>query len=149
MDVISAVLDGCLMDDWQREVYENPDMTLDEINDCFGRLANEYGEGGYPGAEYLWCEIPHNFENPMYYISYAISAMGALQIWDQSRDNYAAGMESWENLIKAGPYADTYSDTMKNVGLKTFYETDAMNEVLRDTLIYIIQTYSQDYYNGI
>lgn len=139
----STVIDGCILDDWQREVYKNPDMTLDEINDCFRRVEEEYGSAYYPGLEYLWCDIPHNFEAPMYYISYAISAMGALQIWKLCHENYSDGISVWEKLIKEGAYNDNYSGVMENVGLKTFYETEAMDEILSDSLYYVVQTWYQ------
>lgn len=142
-NVAAVVVDGCVYDDWQREVYANPDMTLEEINSCYQRILQEYGIPAYPGSEYLWCDLPHNFENPMYYISYAVSAMGALQIWDLCRNDYEAGVSAWEKLVQAGENADNYSEAMKEAGLSTFYDTEKMNRILSDTLYYIIQTYYQ------
>ena len=111
--IASAVLDGCIFDDWQREIYANPDMTLDEINECFRQTELNYGASYYTGLEYVWCDIPHNFESPMYYISYAISAFGALQIWSLSREHYEEGSDSLGVPDQTGPYEEDYDSVMK------------------------------------
>ncbi len=139
--VSGAVIDGCIFDDWQREVYENPDMTLEEVNACFKEIELEYGTAEYPGLEYLWCDVPHNFENPMYYISYAISAFGALQIWSMSQKDYSGAVSAWESLITQGACQNDYEDVMKNAGLKTFDDSDATYQILEDTTYFLIQVY--------
>ncbi len=139
--VASAVVDGCVFDDWQREVYANPDMTLDEINDAFRRIEATYGASYYPGLEYLWCDVSHNFDSPMYYVSYAISALGALQIWAISKDDYQAAVAAWESLIEQGPYDDDYTVVMQNADLKTFYDEGAADSILYDTTDYLEAAY--------
>ena len=144
MRVLSAVLDGCVLDDWQREVYANPGMTLDEINDLFKRIEIEYGSDDYTGLEYLWCDISHNFESPMYYVSYAVSALGALQIWALSQKNFDSAVSAWESLIEQGPYTEDYFSVMKNAGLKTFDEPNAAKDILGDAISYLYRAYQDD-----
>ncbi len=141
MRLLSAVLDGCVLDDWQREVYANPGMTLDEINDRFKRIEIEYGSDDYTGLEYLWCDISHNFESPMYYVSYAVSALGALQIWAVSQKNFDQAVSAWESLIEQGPYAEDYFSVMKTAGLKTFDEPHATEDILDDAVSYLYLAY--------
>ena len=142
MRVLSAVHDGCVLDDWQREVYAHPDMTLDEINNCFRRIEEEYGVSYTDGLEYFWCDIPHNFENPMYYISYAVSALGALQIWAISQKNYDRAVSAWESLIQQGPYDNDYFSVMKTAGLKSFNERAAVKDILEDAVSYLYRAYT-------
>lgn len=143
MRVASAIVDGCVYDDWQREVYANPDMTLEEVNACYKKVLTEYGiDYDFPGLEFGWCEIPHNFDAPMYYLSYAISAVAALQIWDISRSDFDKGVSTWEKLIEIGSNTESYSDTMKQAGLKTVFDTDAMEEILDDTTYYAASFYT-------
>jgi len=141
MRVLSAVLDGCVLDDWQREVYANPGMTLDEMNDLFKSIEMEYGSADYTGLEYLWCDISHNFESPMYYVSYAVSALGALQIWALSRKNYDRAVSAWESLIEQGPYTEDYASVMKTAGLKAFDEPHAAEDILDDAISYLYRAY--------
>lgn len=145
MRVASAVIDGCIFDDWQREVYANPDMTLDEINDCFRRVEEEYGASYYTGLEYLWCDVSHNFESPMYYVSYAISAFGALQIWTISRDSYDQAVQAWESLILEGPYDEDYETVMKKAGLRSFAENRVVDDILSETTQYLGTAYRNLY----
>jgi oligoendopeptidase F len=55
-------------------------MTLSEMNASYHELAVEYGldeEYGYTGTE--WVLISHTFQTPLYYISYAVSMVPALE----------------------------------------------------------------------
>ncbi|MBR3244797.1 MAG: hypothetical protein IKF90_19265 [Parasporobacterium sp.] len=142
LKIAGNIINGCVLDDWQREVYANPDMTLDEINDCYKRFLQEYGTEPYPGMEYLWCEYSHNFEVPMYCFGYASSSMGALQIWQKSLENFEDGVSSWEKLVELGPYCK-YADAMEKAGLKPFYDVESSDKVLSDTLFYVVQAYYQ------
>ena len=82
--MLSAILQGCAEDEFQQAVFANPDLTLDEVNESHAEIMFNY-----TGAEmaYEWVEIHHHFETPFYYISYATSAISALEIWAQSVDN--------------------------------------------------------------
>ncbi len=133
----SAILDGCILDDWQREVYKNPDMTLSEMNACFERIEKEYGSDDYPGLEYLWTDIRHNFDSPMYYISYAISAIGALEIWHVSQSDYDRAVRIWENLVNSDIYHDDYTTIVENAGLKSFADKEATYDTLDDMTTFL------------
>ena len=67
------------------------DMTLEEINQLYGRLAEEYGLAdlfSYVGEE--WVAIPHTFQSPLYYFSYAASMIVAVELWILGQDNVNA-----------------------------------------------------------
>lgn len=59
-------------------------MTLEEVNELHSEIFYQF-----TGSElyYEWVEIHHHFETPFYYISYATSAISALEIWAQSLDD--------------------------------------------------------------
>ena len=140
-----AIIDGCVMDDWEREVYANPDMTLDEINECFRQIELEYGAEDYPGLEYLWCDIHHLFESPLYYISYAVSAFGALQIWAVSQEDYNQAVTLWENIVRQGAFDVDYVDALNDAGLDIFYEENVAYDLLDDVTYYLVQKYYTAY----
>ena len=137
----SAILDGCVLDEWQREVYKNPDMTLEEMNACFKRIEREFGETEYPGLEYLWVDIRHNFDSPMYYISYAISAIGALEIWHMSQSDYSGAVRVWENLVLSDIYNNDYTTIVEDAGLKSFADSNATYDTLEDMTDFLMNTY--------
>lgn len=66
-------------------------MSLDEINNTFKDVMYDYGWKdweGYSAIQYDWMYVPHNFDSPMYHVSYGTSAFAALQIWAKSINNY-------------------------------------------------------------
>lgn len=136
-DVADVVVEGCELDDWQRAVYKNPDMTLDEINSLYRDICLEYGETPYPSMEYSWCIYSHNFTSPMYYISYAISAFAALQIWEESLDDYPHAVKLWEDLIAAGAYKYDYKSVMEQVGLEDFDEKGVISDIFEEVIGYL------------
>ena len=101
IDGLYAVVSGCMEDEFQQRVYENPDMTLEEMNAVYLQLAVEYGFVelyGYTGTE--WTAIPHTFQSPMYYISYAVSMIEALEIWELSEKDYDAARDVYLSILR-------------------------------------------------
>lgn len=133
-DLMENLIQGCIMDEFQREVYDDPDMTLDEINKTYAEVYGEY----YPENEDPdgcgWIYVSHNFESPMYYISYSVSALAALQIWDRSLKDPDLAVETWESFIDEGTYNKTYLDVVGKCGLIKFTEEDAVQDICQPAL---------------
>lgn len=103
--VLTSIVDGCLYDEFQCEVYKNPDMTAEEITERYIELSEQYGIRGLSvsnGSAYQWMENVHMFEQPMYYISYAVSAIAAFEIWEESIDDWKAGTETYLTFVEQG-----------------------------------------------
>lgn len=135
-DMFSNIISGCMEDEFQREIYANPDMTLDEINRIYAGLQAEY----IPGTEdsgYSWVYIPHTFESPLYYVSYAASGIASLQIWDISQTDFDAAVKIWENFTKEGPFDRQYLEEMDKAGLKKFTEEGAVEKTCETALKYL------------
>ena len=100
IDGLYSIISGCMEDEFQQRVYENPDMTLEEMNSMYYELAEEYGFAslyGYTGSE--WAAIPHSFQSPMYYISYAVSMIAALEIWELSEKDFDAARDVYLTIL--------------------------------------------------
>lgn len=94
---------GCLMDEFQAKAFAGEFTTVEELNEMFLALAKEYGlpEGSYVApVPYLWSIIPHNFETPFYYISYATSLIPALQIAALAQTDRPAAIKTYADLIR-------------------------------------------------
>ena len=88
-NLLSAIVEGCIHDELQQYVYAEEDLTVEKINRKYRQLAGEYGivDADDPRTEmYSWCQIPHTFTSPCYYISYAVSAAGAFSFWLETLD---------------------------------------------------------------
>jgi hypothetical protein len=131
---LSGVIDGCVFDEFQRRVYENPDMTLDEINKLYCDICAEYGEYEPYDVDYSWMYVSHNFENPLYYISYAVSSLAALQIWDKAQTDQNAAVATWKDVVSHGAYNEGYLAVLSDCGLRLFTEPGAVDDICSPVL---------------
>lgn len=119
------VISGCLYDEFLQYCYSHPDMTVEEINELNFELLQEYFGMEFEWNEELawsWQDVPHNFETPFYYISYATSSLASLQLWDLSQTDRAAALESYERVVEAGGMNVSYGEVLAQAGLALFTE---------------------------
>lgn len=116
-DALYSVISGCMEDEFQQIVYQNPDMTLDEMNAVYTQLLGAYRISYlyvYCGLE--WVEIPHSFQSPMYYISYATSIIPALEIWQTLQEDRDAANAAYDQLLNR-PFYAKFRATVQEAGL--------------------------------
>lgn len=136
-DQLGSVVDGCLFDEFQRRIYDDPDMSLEDINRLYAKLCEEYGEYWGVKEDHYWVYVNHNFESPLYYISYAASSLAALQIWDESQGDYDAAVASWREIVEAGAFEKGYREVLAEAGLQSFAEPGAVEAICRPVLEYL------------
>ena len=129
LDCMYAMITGCLEDEFQQEVYAHPSWTLPEINACYRQLADEYGLTelyGYTGAE--WTQILHTFQTPMYYISYAVSMVPALEIYAMSKEDHSAAEAVYFHIMNRAPYASFRTVVSEN-GLSDVFDENTIKRI--------------------
>lgn len=133
-DSASFIPYGCMVDEFQHIVYENPEMTPNERNAAWSRLEKEYkpyldycgnkrfGEGGF------WQKQLHIYNDPFYYIDYCLAQTCALQYKVWMDENYE---EAWKSYLKLCNLSasDFYTNMLKEVGLKVPFEDGCMKEM--------------------
>ena len=126
-NMVSSVLEGCMYDEFQTAVYADPDMTLEEVNRLFKDISEEYGYFYEEDEEEscFWVEIPHNFQSPMYYISYATSALSALDLWLISLEDRDKAVDIYLDLAAMG-MSRPYRETVEAVGLRDIFREKTM-----------------------
>lgn len=126
-NMVSSVLEGCMYDEFQEAVYDDPDLTLEEVNRLFRGISEEYGYvyGEDEEESYFWVEIPHNFQSPMYYISYATSALSALDLWLRSLEDWDSAVDTYLELAAMG-MRRPYRETVEAVGLRDIFRERTM-----------------------
>lgn len=126
---------GCMVDEFQHIVYENPDMTPQERKDVWARLEKEYrphidfdndpffGNGGY------WQRQPHIFASPFYYIDYVLASVCAMQFKVAMDKDYK---EAWERYLKLCKISARlfYSDMLKEVQLDVPFEDGCIKKLV-------------------
>ena len=116
-----TVFSGCLFDEFQRVVYADPTLTPEQISQTFVTIARSYGLRSF-GKEFshYWMQVNHNFESPFYYISYAVSMLASLQIYEMAENDWAAAAGFYNDLVSLGAYDYTYCELLEKVGLECF-----------------------------
>lgn len=116
-----TVFSGCLFDEFQRVVYADPSLTPEQISQTFVTIARSYGLRSF-GKEFshYWMQVNHNFESPFYYISYAVSMLASLQIYEMAENDWAAAAGFYNDLVSLGAYDYTYCELLEKVGLECF-----------------------------
>ena len=129
IDAMYAILSGCMEDEFQQDVYENPNMTLAQMNDLYASLSQEYGLQqvyGYQGTE--WVLISHTFQTPMYYISYAVSMVPALELFDLAQDDLESAKNAYFNIITRKSY-ETLNDVLLRNGLASVFAKTTIAQI--------------------
>lgn len=109
IQMLSALVDGCLYDEFQRYVYSHDIQTVEELNEAYCEISRSYGIGdGYYTIDlaYVWDTVHHNYEVPMYYISYATSVVPALEILKISQTDRAKAIEVYNRIVRSDPELD-------------------------------------------
>ena len=116
-----TVFSGCLFDEFQRVVYADPSLTPEQISQTFVTIARSYGLRSF-GKEFshYWMQVNHNFESPFYYISYAVSMLASLQIYEMAENDWAAAADFYNDLVSLGAFDYTYCELLDKVGLECF-----------------------------
>ncbi len=125
---------GCLVDHFQHEVYNHPEMTPEERKACFRRLEKIY----IPDASYEDYEVfekggyfyrqGHIFQSPFYYIDYTLAQVCALQFYVRMLNN---DPDAWKDYVKICGLGGTktFTEIVKDAGLKNPFEDGCLVEV--------------------
>lgn len=150
-DILYSVIQGCMFDELQVYAYSTPDVTIEMINQKYRQLAEEYGNVGAsdPRPEmYGWFSIPHNFELPMYYISYATSAAGAFAFWEEAQEDYFGAVDHYLRFTaqsKALGFQDSFLECDMESPLSASY-VQKLSETVHENLM-LVDPYTDVYYD--
>ena len=127
---------GCMVDEFQHIVYENPDMTPAQRHTAWLQLEAEYrphmdyGDNPFFGKGGLWQQQLHIYNSPLYYIDYCLAQTCALQykIW-KDRD-FKAAWASYLKLCKLSA-SDFFTRMIPAVGLKNPFEDGSIQSLVK------------------
>lgn len=134
-DAAAFIPYGCMVDEFQHIVYENPDMTPAERKAAWSKLEKEYkphldygdckffAEGGY------WQKQLHIYDYPLYYIDYCIAQTCALEYKAMMDEDYKAAWESYLKLCKLSA-SDFFTNLVGQVGLENPFKEGCIKKVV-------------------
>lgn len=126
--VLSSLTDGCMMDELERYAYLEPDLTVEKLDRKYMELLKDYGywDAADPAQESdEWVLTAHLYSDPLYYISYAVSAAGAFDIWERSLSDWDGAVETYLRLVALGEGGDFF-DSLRRVGMENPISRDSV-----------------------
>lgn len=133
--MVNNIVNASLLSEFELEVYENPDMTLEDLNKLYLKLSQQYGMYYNSGITelYTWADVPHIFNSPCYYIGYGTSAFTALDILTLSEKDRHEAVEKYMELTTLPTYA-AYCDAIEYVELRDIFEKGVPVEIMKETM---------------
>lgn len=136
-DSITFIPYGCMVDEFQHIVYDNPDMTPAERKNVWKELEKTYrpwldfdgdeffGEGGY------WQRQGHIFWNPFYYIDYVLASVVAMQFKVWMDKDYKDAWNHYLELCKLSA-KNFYEEELAEVGLKSPFKDGTIDDLVKN-----------------
>ncbi|MGM9578356.1 MAG: M3 family oligoendopeptidase [Evtepia sp.] len=137
LDALSFLPYGTIVDDFQRQVYENPDWTPEERKAAWRRLEAEFRPHiCFDGVPYLeegtrWQYQMHIYETPFYYIDYCLAQTAALQFLLESRKDYDDAFRRYVRFLSQGG-EQVFTDLLQEAGLRSPFEEGALADVAKE-----------------
>ena len=133
-DALVFIPYGCMVDEFQHKVYENPEMTPEQRNELWLSLEKKYRPWiDFDNLSFYsrgggWQRQLHIYEVPLYYIDYCMAQTVAFQFWNLSRENYAEAWKRYMTFVdKAG--TATFAELVESAGLKVPYHAGCIKEI--------------------
>ncbi|MGM9975132.1 MAG: M3 family oligoendopeptidase [Clostridiaceae bacterium] len=126
---------GVTVDEFQHEVYANPDMTPEERKAKWREIEKKYlPHRDYEDNDYLerggfFYQQGHIFEVPFYYIDYTLAQVCAFQFWKKSREDREKAWEDYLRLCKAGG-SKSFLELVELANLKSPFKDGCIEEVM-------------------
>ena len=126
---------GCMVDEFQHIIYDNPDLTPEERHGVWKSLEEKY----QPFIKYdedhpfhalggAWMKKDHIFTSPFYYIDYCLAHICALQLWNLSREDMKTALMKYNKLCSLGG-TDTLLRLLEKSELESPFNTDIIKQV--------------------
>lgn len=126
---------GTMVDHFQHEMYEHPDLTPAERHATWKRLLATYmpwmavnGDIPFYGEGQGWQRQQHIYELPFYYIDYCLAQTVALEVWQLSQADFK---DAWEHYMAYTRQGGTrpFTELVEHAGLKSPFDAECLKGI--------------------
>ena len=129
---------GTMVDHFQHEVYERPDMTPAERHAVWKELLGVYmpwvkldGDIPFYAEGEGWQRQQHIYNSPFYYIDYCLAQTVALRFWAMIQNDLTDAWAHYMAYTKEGG-SKTFTDLLKHAGLDTPFDEACLRAVCEE-----------------
>ncbi len=140
--IVSGILTAALNDEFQEQIYRQPQMTVDQLNELYLELALEYGlvvESPYSDLQTFskgWFTTNQYFDTPFYAIDYSLSGCVALEFLQRSMEDSQGALDTYLMLVRQDAGYD-FLTALEKTGLQSPFSEEQLvelSELLEDVL---------------
>lgn len=141
-DAAAFIPYGCMVDEFQHIVYENPDMKPAERKAAWKKLEQEYkphldyGEDKFFGEGGFWQKQLHIYDYPLYYIDYCLAQICALQYKVKMDAGFEAAWKSYVKLCRLSA-GDFYTNMIAEAGLDSPFREGCVQNIVENLEKYV------------
>jgi len=135
VDILRFIPYGCLVDEYQHTVYENPDLTPEQRFAAWRKLEREYlPDLDFDGEAYLedggrWQRQAHIYESPFYYIDYTLAQVCAMQFYLRFEKKDPSAWADYLRLCRLGG-SKSFLALVREAGLSSPFEPGVMQKAV-------------------
>ncbi|MDD4069872.1 MAG: M3 family oligoendopeptidase [Candidatus Izemoplasmatales bacterium] len=133
---------GVSVDEFQHEIYFNPEMSPEERKATWRKIEKkylpfkDYDDDSFMEKGTFWYRQGHIFGSPFYYIDYTLAQVLAFQYWVKSRKNHKEAFKSYLSLCKLGG-SKSFVNLIKAVNLDNPFEDGTVKKVIEPIKAYL------------
>ena len=133
-DALIFIPYGCMVDEFQHRMYENPELTPAQRNALWLELEKKYrpwidfGDLPFYGRGAGWQRQLHIYLYPLYYIDYCMAQTVAFQFWIASLKDRPDAWRRYLRFADAGG-TQTFEGLVAAAGLKVPYAPGCIREI--------------------
>lgn len=140
--IVSGILTAALNDEFQEQIYQQPQMTVEQLNERYLELALEYGlvvESPYSDLQTFskgWFTTNQYFDTPFYAIDYSLSGCVALEFLQRSMEDSQGALDTYLVLVRQDAGYD-FLTVLEKTGLQSPFSEEQLvelSELLEDVL---------------
>ncbi len=125
-----TILICVIIDDFEEQVYNHPDidsLTGYDLDTIMMQVCEKYGGISFindnaTDIQNYWRMVV--VEQPVYYISYAVSAIASIDLFTIAEEDYEQAIEIYCNLIEEVTLEDGFLGNIQNAGLDGPFDED-------------------------
>lgn len=131
-----TIIMATIMDEFEQKVYDlesvegytsaDFDAIMDEVIAGYGESASWFEDSLSDVYSYWRSTV---IDNPVYYISYAVSAVAAVEIFAIADEDYDAAITAYTTLVEGVTPEDGFIGALKKAGLGTPFEEETFVKV--------------------
>lgn len=127
----NVIIQSAVFDEFEEYVYNIEDVsdyTTADYDRIMYDIVNSYEiDDPYQiipeGMLWLWKNV--GIESPVYYLSYAVSATAALNLYSQSMMDYGAAVEAYRKLQEEVDSESSFMGALENAGIPGVFEEES------------------------